>query len=63
MHPLVLYDIVRLEHEHAVREAEAQRHVREARGSIGRRRRRLMSVRLHRWLHRPALPAALRPSS
>lgn len=62
MHPLILYDILRLEHERAVREAEAQWHVREARSSIGRPRR-LVSVKLQSWLRRPALRASLRPSS
>ncbi len=57
MHPLVLYEIARLEHAHAVRQAEAQWELRAARVPIGRPRRQL-STRLQRWLRRPALPVA-----
>lgn len=59
MHPLVLYDVARLRHEDALRQAEAQRHVLAVRGSTGRPRRQV-SLRLHRWLRRPVLRASLR---
>jgi hypothetical protein len=55
MHPLVLYDIVRLEQARTLREIEAHAQLRAAsRGLVGRPRRRL-SMRLQGWLQlRPA---------
>jgi len=58
MHPLVLYDVIRLEHARTVREIEARAQLRAAvRGTGGRSRRRL-SLRLQNWL--PLRPVRVR---
>jgi hypothetical protein len=62
MHPLILYDIVRSEHERAAREAEALWHLRSARGLSGRPRRQ-RTARVARWLRLPVPRVALRGAS
>jgi hypothetical protein len=59
MHPLVVYDIARLEQDRLARLAEQRWHVRAARMPVGRSRRHGLS-RLQRWLRRPALPVSVR---
>lgn len=59
MHPLVLYDIARLEQERIARLAEQRWHVQAARTPVSRPRRHGLS-RLQRWLRRPALPVSAR---
>lgn len=62
MHPLILYDIVRLEHERAAREAEALWHLRSAGGPSGRPKRQ-RSARFARWLRLPVPRTVLRGAS